>query len=84
MANKRTIEKRINVFFTSVEEVDAVWSCLRFDESALASEVPFLNDLLFSENFFNDVMMRQFKNVKTHKGIMAVKVRLNTMMYQNT
>ena len=84
MANKTTIEKRIKVFFTSVEELDAGWLLLRLGESAVARAFPFLNDFLFSENFFNDVIMRQFRNVKTHNGRNAVNVRLDTMMYQNT
>ena len=84
MANRTTIEKRINVFFMSVEELDAGWLVLRLGESVVARAFPFLNVLLFSANFFNDVIMRQFRNVKTHNGRNDVTVRLATMMYQNT
>ena len=83
-ANKTTIEKRIKVFFTSAVELDVDWLLLRLAESLLLLVFPFLNAFLFSENFFNDVIIRQFKKVKVHNGKRVVRVKFETIKYQNT
>ena len=83
-ANKTTMEKSINVFFKSVFELDVDWLLLQLADSVFVVVLCFLIDFLFSENFFNDDIILQFKNVKTDKGKTAVNVKLDTIMYQNT